>query len=335
MCTCLRVKAKDKTIVIGRTMEFGIDPGSKITVFPRNFNYETIGANNKPGHSWTGKYGFVGMDMFGLPMVSDGINEKGLYVGDLYLPGFAEYQKVPDGEEGNSMTPVDVAGFLLSQCENIAEVVDLIKKVYVWGWYADQIKSIPPLHYAVHDASGKSVVIEYIKGELKIHDNPIGILTNSPDYDWHMVNLRNFINLSATNVPLLKLDGDTLTQIGQGSGMLGLPGDATPPSRFVRATALTQSLVQPIDGKSAVNAAYHLMNNFDLPIGFAKSMETGKPTYDFTFWTTLSDLTNKEYYYRGYENVSVFKVSLKDIDFSGDKIRHIETKSEEWFKTIS
>lgn len=335
MCTCLRVKARDKSIVIGRTMEFGIDPSSRITVFPRNFKYETQGANNKPGFSWSGKYGFVGMDMFGLPMVSDGINEKGLYVGDLYLPGFAEYQLVPAGEEDKSITPVDVAGYILSQCENVDEVVKLIKGVYVWPWYADQLKSIPPLHYAVHDASGKSVVIEYIKGELKIHENPIGVLTNSPDFDWHMINLRNFVNLSATNVPLLKLEGDTLIQIGQGSGMLGLPGDSTPPSRFVRATAFTQSLVQPEDSKGAVNAVYHIMNNFDIPIGFAKSMETGKPTYDFTFWTTFSDLTNREYYYRGYDNVQVYKISLIDINFNEEKIRHLEFESGSWFKKIS
>lgn len=335
MCTCLRVKARDKSIVIGRTMEFGIDPSSKITVFPRNFKFETLGAKNKPGYSWTGKYGFVGMDMFGLPMVSDGINEKGLYVGDLYLPGFAEYQKVPEGEEGRSITPVDVAGYLLSLCESVDEAVNLIKKIYVWSWYAEQIKSIPPLHFALHDPSGKSAVIEYVKGELKIHDNPIGILTNSPDFDWHMVNLRNFVNLSATNVPLLKLQGDTLTQIGQGSGMLGLPGDATPPSRFVRATALTQSLVQPADAKGAVNAIYHIMNNFDIPKGFAKSMEGGKAFYDFTFWTSFSDLSNREYYYRGYDNVQVFKVSLKDIDFTGEKTHHIEANSNEWFKAIS
>ncbi len=335
MCTCFLVKAKDNSVVVGRTMEFGIDPGSKLTIFPRGFKFQALGANNKPGFAWDGQYGFVGMDMFGLPMVSDGINEKGLYVGDLYLPGFAEYQDVPAGQENRSIAPIDVAGYLLSLCTNVEEAKHAIQDVFVWPWYADQIKSIPPLHFAVHDATGKSAVFEYVGGKLNIYDNPIGVLTNSPTFDWHQINLRNFVNLSATNVPPLKLDGGTITQLGQGTGMLGLPGDSTPPSRFVRAVAYSQSALKPENAEEAVNTAYHIVNNFDIPKGFCRDSSSGEAHYDFTFWSTLSDLTNKVYYYRGYQNVKVFRVSLSKLDFAGTETKKIDTTSSDWYQEVS
>lgn len=335
MCTCFRVKANDGSVVIGRTMEFGIDPKSKLTVFPRNYKYQATGANEKPGLSWQGKYGFVGMNMMGLPIVSDGINEKGLYVGDLYLPGFAEYQKVPIGDEAKSISPPDVAGYILSNCATTDEAKIMIEQVLVWPMYMDQLKSVAPLHFVVHDPSGKSIVIEYIKGQLNIHDNPIGVLTNSPSFDWHLINLNNFVNLSATNVPELKLDGDEIKGLGQGTGMLGLPGDATPPSRFVRATAFTQSAIKPEDAEGAVNTAFHIVNNFDIPKGFARGEAEGQVTYDFTFWLTISDLKNKAYYYRGYENPKFYRVSLEKQNFEEKEIKFLDTSNSDWFQEIS
>lgn len=335
MCTCFLVKAKDNSVVVGRTMEFGIDPGSRITVFPRGYKFQAIGVDKHMGFAWTGQYGFVGMDMFGLPMVSDGLNEKGLYVGDLYLPGFAEYQEVPIGQEHKSMAPIDVAGYLLSMCSTVEEAKRAISEVFVWPYYAEQIKTIPPLHFAIHDATGASAVFEYVKGNLKIHDNPIGVLTNSPTFDWHMINIRNFVNLSATNVPELKLNGGVVSQLGQGTGMLGLPGDSTPPSRFIRAVAFTQSAVKPANGEEAINMALHIANNFDIPKGFSRDTSNGVTMYDFTFWTTLSDLTEKIYYYRGYQNVKIYRVSLMNLNFNGPDLARLDTSNSDWFQELS
>ncbi|PYJ17723.1 MAG: hypothetical protein DME96_05080, partial [Verrucomicrobia bacterium] len=113
---------------------------------------------------------------------------------------------------------------------NIGNIV--VPAVVFGGW-----GFAPEAHYIVHDASGKSIVIEYVGGKLNVHDNPLGVLTNSPAFDWHMTNLRNYVNFSMTNVPPVKLGSIKLLPFGQGSGMLGLPGDFTPPSRFVRAVA--------------------------------------------------------------------------------------------------
>ncbi|MBP9719411.1 MAG: choloylglycine hydrolase family protein [Candidatus Levybacteria bacterium] len=335
MCTNFRILAKDTSVVIGRTMEFGVDLQSKLTVFPKGFKFVGTGPDNKSGFSWEGSYGFVGMDILGMPMVSDGINEMGLYVGDLYLPGFAKYQDIPAGEESKALSPLDVAGYLLSSCQNVAEAKEAIQKVYVWPFFAEQIKTIPPLHFAVHDASGKSAVFEYIDGKLAIHDNPIGVLTNSPYFDWHMINLGNYSNLSANNVPALKLDGGEASPIGQGSGMLGLPGDATPPSRFIKAVALTQSAVKAENADEATRTAFHVVNNFDIPKGFARQVANGQTFYDYTSWLTIADLSQKIYYYRGYDNIKFYRVSLKNIDFSVQEIKRLDTTNADWYQEIS
>lgn len=336
MCTCFKIKAKDQTVVVGRTMEFGVDLQSKITVFPRGYKFQAVGPNNKPGHTWEGKYGFVGMNAMGLPVASDGVNEKGLYVGDLYIPGFVEYQKVPDGQENKALTQLDVAGYLLSTCASVGEAKDAMQAILVWAAPVQQLNNIVvPLHFPVHDAQGNSAVFEYVGGELKITDNPLGVLTNSPNFDWHLTNLRNFVNLSANNVPELKLDGDDVKQIGQGSGMIGLPGDATPPSRFVRAVAYTQSVLPSETAEDATNAVYHILNNFDIPKGFARGNEGGQQTYDYTSWLTMSDLTNKIYYYRSYTNLKYYKVPLQKVDFSGTTIKTIDTSDSSWFTEVS
>jgi choloylglycine hydrolase len=335
MCTCFKIKAKDASVVIGRTMEFGLDLQSKITVFPKGYKFTAQAPNNKPGMSWEGKYGFVGMDALGLPVVSDGMNEAGLYAADLLLPGFAKYQEVKEGDEGKAVSPLDVCGFILSTCQNVNEAKEAIKNVQVWEQFVPQLEGVLPIHLVVHDMWGNSAVFEWVEGELHIHDNPLGVTTNSPYFDWHMINVRNYVNLSANNVPELKLKGEDVAPIGQGSGMLGLPGDATPPSRFIKAVALTQSVLVADNSQEAVKNAFHVVNNFDIPKGFAREERKGQTVYDYTSWLTISDLKEKTYYYRGYDNMKFYAVRLADIDFSGSEIKRLDTSKSDWFELIS
>ena len=126
---------------------------------------------------------------------------------------------------------------------------------------------VPPVHYIVHDAGGGCAVLEYVETQLKVHKNHLGVLTNSPTFDWHVTNLRNYINLGVTGLPPLKLEGKAFAPFGQGSGMLGLPGDFTPPSRFIRAVAFTQSALPVDKAEDGVKQAFHILNQFDIPKG--------------------------------------------------------------------
>jgi choloylglycine hydrolase len=129
------------------------------------------------------------------------------------------------------------------------------------------------VHFIISDATGKSVVIEFVGGKLTVYDAPLGGITNSPAFDWQMTNRRNYVNFPMTNVAPVKLGAITLPPIGQGSGMLGIPGDFTPPSRFVRAVAFSQSVFQAKTGGDAILAASHILNQFDIPKGAARDYE--------------------------------------------------------------
>jgi len=196
----------------------------------------------------------------------------------------------------------------------------------------------PEAHYIVHDASGKSIVIEYVGGKLNVHDNPLGVLTNSPAFDWHMTNLRNYVNFSMTNVPPVKLGSIKLLPFGQGSGMLGLPGDFTPPSRFVRAVAFSQSVFKPKTGADAVLEAFHILNQFDIPKGAAREHEKdehGNILADYTIWTSASDLKAMQYYFRTYENSQIRMVDLMKMKIDGKDMVKISMKGAENIKSLN
>src|SRR5512135_2949672 len=123
------------------------------------------------------------------------------------------------------------------------------------------------LHIAFHDAGGNNLVVEFISGEVKVYDNPIGVLTNRPEFPWQMNNLRNYVNLDAKDVDSKMLNGVKIEAMGVGSGMHGLPGDWTPPSRFVRVAYSLDAALKPKDAAGAVNLAEHLLNIVDIPKG--------------------------------------------------------------------
>jgi choloylglycine hydrolase len=179
---------------------------------------------------------------------------------------------------------------------------------------------VPPFHAIVHDAAGEAIVIEFADGKTKVFDNPLGVITNSPTFDWHLTNLRNYVNLSATNVPPIAIDNIRLGQFGEGSGLLGLPGDYTPPSRFVRAVTFTQAANQPATAEEAVNLAFHILNGFDIVKGVVRSQHNGQVINDFTQYTTAADLKNLCYYYRTYEDPAIRVVDLKKLVLTPGKV---------------
>src|SRR5208337_1886483 len=237
-CTALVFKAQDGTAIYGRTMEWGAsDLKSELALVPHDTSFKSALGEGKTGMEWKNRYGFVGVNAAGLPYATDGMNEAGLTVGALFFPGFAGYQEPSADTLPVTVSNVDLVNYLLSNFKTVAEVRQAMPKIRV-ARNADIEKEFGtplPLHHVVNDATGDSVVIEYTGGELKMFDNKVGAMTNSPNYDWHLLNLRNYANLKPQGAPPRAIDGVSLTPFGAGSGMLGLPGDFTPPSRFIRA----------------------------------------------------------------------------------------------------
>jgi len=143
------------------------------------------------------------------------------------------------------------------------------------------------------------------------------VLTNSPSFDWHLTNLRNYVKLSAHDAPLLTVNGQTFGPLGQGSGLLGIPGDPTPPSRFIRALGYTLSVQKVPSGVESVRLAEHILNNFDIPRGWIREetgKDSGKSPLENTQWSTIADLANKTYYVKTDEDQVLRAVDLKSFD---------------------
>jgi len=335
-CTGITIKAQDGAVVHARTMEFGLDLNSYVLIIPRGYAMTTIGPNNKPGLKWKAKYATVGMDAFGLTAVADGMNEKGLAAGMFYLPGFAGYQKVTSADQDKCLAPQDVPVWMLTNFASVAEVKAALLKVKVWPASLAQMGPEPlPVHYIVTDKQGNCLVVEYVGGKLHMYDNPLGVITNSPTFDWHLTNLRNYVNLSSNNVPQLKLKGFTLYPTGQGSGMAGLPGDVTPPSRLIRAVAFTQAVLPAPDGEEAVMSALRLLNSFFISKGMARSYKDGKVSYDITEWMDACDLKNLKFYFATYDNLTPKVVDMNKLDLNATKLQRIPINSGPRFENVT
>jgi choloylglycine hydrolase len=334
-CTGLKLTAKDGASVHGRTLEFGIIVDSSVAVVPRDFTY-TSATPIGNGMTYKTKYASVGVVCFDSVALMDGMNEKGLSVGTFYFPTFAGYTPTTKENLSKSLSPIDFPNWILSQFATLDEVKEGIKNVVIaptvangWG------PTAAPFHYIVYDKSGKAITIEPINGTLEVRDNPIGTYTNSPNFDWHMTNLRNFINLTPFNVKPLDVNGLILAPFGQGSGMVGLPGDFTPPSRFVRASIYAITAVPSENAEQSVFQLFHILNQFDIPVGAARSKENGVTYSDFTQATVVHNPTNLKYYFKTYDDQTIRMVDLSTFDLSAKEIKKFSTKGTQSFVDVS
>ena len=320
-CTNFTIKAEDDTVVRGRSMEFAMDVDSDIIAVPRGYVLTGTLPNGGQGMQWKAKYGFVAANAFDVVAAIDGINEKGLTFAALYFAGFAEYQKFKPEERDMGLASWEFGAWVLSKFRNVDEVVKHINEVRIVPVIQEHLGIVVPLHYAVADATGRGIVIEPVGGRLKISDNRIGVLTNAPTFDWHMTNLRNYVTLRPEDAPAITLGDVALEGISKGSGMHGLPGDGTSPSRFVRAAFLKSWCLPPASGKEAVLQSIRLMNGFFIVKGDCYRVIENVPNYQITQWETFTDLTHRRYYYRTYDNMTIRVVDLTEIDFSSGPVK--------------
>ncbi|MCL5260900.1 MAG: choloylglycine hydrolase family protein [Gammaproteobacteria bacterium] len=350
-CTSFILKAKDGSPIYGRSMEWGLsDFKSNLVLVPRGFTNITSLSGGKAGMKWKNKYGFVGINAFNLPFYMDGMNEAGLTVGSLFLPNLAEFQSFKSGAEASTINSAQLVGYLLGQFSSVAEIKARLPKIRVID-NPDITKAFGApitVHFVVTDNMANSIVIEYVAGNLNIYDNQVGIMTNSPTYDWHLKNLRNYAHLSPYgSLPgsATTVDGINFSPFGAGSGMIGLPGDYTPPSRFVRAFFFTHNSLVSENAATAVDQAHHILNNFDIPSGTVREGIPAKYFIEYTQWSVIGDLKNKRYYWWTEWNQQIRMVDLTKLDFSEskaiatplDKIRinNIEDRTQDFGRASS
>jgi choloylglycine hydrolase len=306
--------ADDGTLVNGRTLEFAQELQSLFKIYPRGQRVSSQSPQKKKGLEWVSKYGFLGVTCFGMNLSFDGMNEAGLSFGYLWLPGVTQYPTVQPEDMKKALDFADFGAWLLGNFSSVDEVKEALNGVRIWGHPVPPLPGTPPVHAAIHDAKGNHLVVEFVGGKMQVYDNPISVLTNSPPFDWQIKNLQNFLNLQAENADPVTFRGVTLQPPGQGSGMMGIPGDWTPPSRFVKMVTYLRFAKAAMNAKEAVNLAEHLLNTIDIPAG--EILEKGQNSGDYTQWGVIKDLTNKVFYFRSYKDTSLKMVDLKKIDFT-------------------
>jgi choloylglycine hydrolase len=338
-CTGITLTADDGSTVFARTMELGgglVQWG--LGVVPRGTAYVGSTPSGKPGLEWTAKYAFTGANASGLPYVADGVNEAGLATGVFMFAHYAEYQKVTESDADETLASFELATWILSNCATVAEVKEELPQIRVanvafdapgWGGGA-------PFHWFVVDETGAAVVVEYVGGELNIHDNPLGVITNAPTFDWHLTNLKGYVNLSPQDVPELKLGSLSVTEFGHGTGLHGLPGDFTPPSRFVRAAFLKTAAVPGKTADEAVVQAFHVLNQFDIALGTVRGAgPAGQPMLEQTDWTSASDLANRRYYIHTADTRCIHMIDLKKAPVDAAEPINVALPTEETFVDLT
>lgn len=330
-CTAFQLKTQDNVWIYGRSLEFSFRLNSHLLIVPRGSSYTGTAPTGKSGLMWKTRLGFVGMNQAIAPTyVSDGMNEHGLVVGALYLPGFSHYETPDPARQAQTLGIWELSTYLLGTCSTLAEVKETLAKVLVaeqplWGDF------VIPLHLYIADQAGAVLVVEYIKGQRVVYDNPLGVLTNSPSFDWHLTNLTNYITLSPYNAPPLLLNQWKAQALGTGTGLLGLPGDYTPASRFVKAALFSSFATPPPDALSGIKTAFHILNTFDIFEGIILPRKDSLPPIkvglplapDITEWVVVHDRTNLKTYFRTYEGLNIQMCDLNQIDFSKEGLRYI------------
>ena len=313
-CTGISFTAKDGAYVQARTIEWGDSYlPSEYVIIPRGDPLVSYAPTGVKGMQFRSKYGVVGLAIIQKEFIAEGLNEAGLSAGLFYFPRYGGYQPYDARENSRTFSVLQVVAWLLSQFSTIDEVKEALSDVRSVS--IDEPGATSTVHWRIGDASGKQVVLEIEDGVPHFYDNKVGVLTNSPGFPWQVTNLNNYVNLFPGAAPAQHLSGVTLAPFGAGSGFLGIPGDVTPPSRFVRAAFYKATAPECATGQETVLQCFHILNNFDIPVGIEHPLGKAPDIPSATQWTSAIDLTNRKVYYKTSYNNTIRCIDLKGIDF--------------------
>lgn len=312
-CTGITLKSNDGANIVARTVEWasGESPSDYLIV-PQGYEKQSmLPDGTKTGMKYTAFFGYVGLASE--DYVIEGLNQVGLSAGLFYFPKTGSYPKYDESLKDKTISDTEFVAWILGSFETVEDVISALSSVRV---VATDSRA-ENLHWRVADKYGRQIVIEYMDGLPMVYENTLGVLTNSPEYPWHLTNLNNYINLHPGSADSHAFGDIYLNPIGHGSGLLGLPGDVTPPSRFVRAAIYQTSAPEFENAIQAVNQAFVILEAMTIPIGIQFSDKTKIPNIpSATQWTAVTDMTNNNLYYNTMYNPTVRKIDLNSIDFA-------------------
>ena len=314
MCTALTLTTNEGYHLFGRNMDIEYTFGQTPVVVPRNFKYQ----NKATGEMKNTKYGLIGMAVVvdNHPLLAEALNEKGLACAGLNFPASHWEDENVEGKE--NIPPYDLILWITSNFETIEELrphldnINLVKKPF------GENMPLPTLHWIVTDKSGKSIVIEKTKDSFRVFDNEVGVMTNAPSFDWHITNLHQYMGMRPTQPECPTWSDLKLIPLGQGTGGIGLPGDSSSPSRFVRVAFARAHAVTENKENSGIVEFFHILNNVAMVRGSVVTIE-GKN--DITQYTSCMCQEKGVYYYNTYNNNQINAIDMHKEDLDSDKLK--------------
>ena len=313
-CTGISLTAADGSRVVARTVEWAATPMQcGYVVAPRGHAHQSYTPTGMNGLKYDAVYGYVGIYTEYEPFVVEGVNEAGLSAGLFFFPQYGDYAPYNQTENAKTLCDMQFVSWVLSQFSSIDQLKAAMRNIDL----VTLNHKIGAVHWRIAQPDGRMVVLEVVGGVPHFYENTLGVLTNAPGFPWHMTNLNNYVNLEPGSAPDNTIKkGITLKPLGHGSGMLGLPGDFTAPSRFVRATFFQTTSPVWSTGFETIVQAFHILNNFDIPIGsqhVKADIPKGLPSA--TQFTAATDQKAMKFYYRTAWNSNIRCIDLNAIDF--------------------
>ena len=299
MCTAATYKTKDH--YFGRTLDYEISYNEMITIAPRNFSFKFLKVENMNTH-----YAMIGVatvvDEY--PLYFDAVNEEGLGMAGLNFPENADYKPVKEGMD--NISPFEFIPWILGQCATVEEAKNLMANINLVQINFSDSLPLAPLHWIISDRE-KSITVESLKQGLKIYDNPVGILTNNPPFETQMFNLNNYMSLSKNNPTNNFAKGLDLSIYSRGMGAIGLPGDLSSMSRFVKATFTKMNSCSGDSEMESISQFFHILGSVEQQRG---CVLLGENQYEVTLYTSCCNTDKGIYYYTTYENNQITGVDM-------------------------
>ena len=309
MCTAATYYSADH--YFGRNLDLEYSYHETVTITPRNYPFAFRRVAPMTGH-----YAMIGMAFVadGYPLYYDATNEKGLSMAGLNFPGNADYKEEKEGVD--NISPFEFIPWILGQCADLGEARRLLERINLVRIPFSERLPLAPLHWMIADQQS-SIVVEAMEGGLKVYDNPVGVLTNNPPFDYQMFHLNNYMQLSKEPPVNRFADGLELKPYCTGMGAMGLPGDLSSQSRFVRAAFVRMNAKSSTGEAESVGQFFHILHSVEQQRGCCE-LDGGK--YEITLYTSCCNADKGIYYYTTYGNHQITAVDMHRENLDGGKL---------------
>ena len=309
MCTAATYKTKD--FYFGRTLDYEFSYGDEVTITPRNYVFNFREKEKIETH-----YAIIGMAYVteNYPLYYDAINEKGLGMAGLNFVGNAYYREKVEGKD--NIAQFEFIPWILSQCASVAEAKQLIEKINLTNVQFNEKLPLAQLHWIISD-SNESITVESVKEGIKVYPNPVGVLTNNPPFNQQMFELNKYMQLSSKSPENRFSEELNLEKYSRGMGAIGLPGDLSSQSRFVRVAFVKMNSKSSDTEEESVSQFFHILNSVDQQRGCCE-LDDGK--YEITIYTSCCNASKGIYYYTTYNNHQITAIDMNKEELESENL---------------